>query len=114
MLTIPYCNADVARALIMVTDMWNSLDSAYNSQMYSYYLNVCATLIHVLSTCQDRERHVPVDAESLRDAVAFVVKQSSNIMLPPDIQNNFKLIQKLMYRCCGYGKVKFNGRRTDS
>lgn len=106
--------SDLIDALRMITDMWVSLDSAYNSQMYIDEINSCTTLIHILSTCRDRIRHVPIDVESLRDAMVFVTQRSSDTMLPQEIRYKFSTIQKIMYDCCGYSKVKFNGRGTDN
>lgn len=97
----------------LIADMWCSLDTAINASEFVFELNVYAYLQHIVSTRYSRVR-VPIDFEALQDCAVFVNRVLSDETTPPEITHMFKLMQSMLYQCCGYSKVKFNGRRTDS
>lgn len=96
-------------ALLMMNDIWNSLDSARNSFEFESVLNVCAAIIHVLSVAPQRSRRIPVAADMINQMAAFVMPLTQDMTLPEDIQSNFITIRDVIYNCCGYTKVKYNG-----
>jgi len=105
---------DIHKSFEMISDMWNSLDSASNSYEFLYELNILSAILHVLGCYTRHKRHVPIDSVVLNETIAFVTSLIKNNDLPVNIVHNFKVIHNALYGCCGYSKVRFNGRRTDS
>lgn len=106
-------DADFTDCSNMIADMWHSLDTATNASEFTFELNVCAYLQHVIDIRNSRVR-IPIDFDALQDCAVFVNRVISDATIPANIIHNFKIIQVMLYQCCGYSKVKFNGRTADS
>ena len=106
-------DADFTNCSNMIADMWRSLDTAINASAFTFELNILACLQHVIDTRNSRVR-IPIDFNALQDCAVFVNRVISDATVPATILYNFKIIQVMLYQCCGYSKVKFNGRTADS
>lgn len=103
-------SAEIEAALQMVQATLDSLNISNNNKDLYEYSNIFTAILHVLTAYKYCAKRIPVDIEVLAQCAAFVSPLASDATLPEDVSCNFRTIQSVLYLCCGYSKVKFNGR----